>query len=105
MPAFPATECADCGELYGFPVVACRDCGCESFETRELDGSGIVYARTTIRVPGADHQGQEPFEVCVVDLADDIRITARVLDNPELGPDDSVQFVEARDGVFFFEAA
>ncbi|WP_332898445.1 Zn-ribbon domain-containing OB-fold protein [Haladaptatus sp. CMSO5] len=105
MPAFPATECADCGELYGFPVVACRACGSESFEAHDVVGSGTVYARTTIRVPGADHQGQEPFEVCVVDLAADIRITARVLDNPGLSPGDSVQFVEARDGVFFFEAA
>ncbi|MFC6732089.1 MULTISPECIES: Zn-ribbon domain-containing OB-fold protein [unclassified Haladaptatus] len=105
MPAFPATACADCGEVYGFPVVACRACGGESFEVNELPGEGTVYARTTIRVPGADHQGQEPFEVCVVDVADAVRVTARILDNPGLEPDDAVQFVEERDGVFFFEAA
>ncbi|KTG10738.1 hypothetical protein AUR64_05975 [Haloprofundus marisrubri] len=103
---FPATRCADCGALYGHEAFVCRECSSEEFEDAPLDGSGTVYARTTIRVPGSDQQGEEPFEVAVVDVggAESVRVTARIEDNPEVGPEDPVEFVERRDGVFYFEA-
>lgn len=91
---------------YGHTAYVCRDCGSEGFEEVSVAGSGTVYARTTIRVPGSDHQGEEPFEVAVVDVGgdDSVRVTARVEDNPGLGPEDPVEFVERRDGVFYFRA-
>ncbi len=105
--SFPASRCADCGTLYGHPVYACRECSSESLEDASIDGDGTVYARTTIRVPGSDHQGQEPFEVAIVDVGSEetVRVTGRILENPELGPDDPVTFLERRDGTFYFEAA
>lgn len=106
-PKFTALRCTDCGELYGHCVSVCRDCGCETLDNALLDGSGTVYARTTIRVPGSDHQGEEPFEVCVIDVGGEkrVRVTARVDDNPGLGPGDPVAFIERRDGAFHFRAA
>ncbi|QCJ47113.1 Zn-ribbon domain-containing OB-fold protein [Haloprofundus sp. MHR1] len=106
-PRFPATRCADCGLLYGHEAYICRECGSETFAEAPLDGTGTVYARTTIRVPGSDQQGEEPFEVAVVDVGGEetVRVTARLEENPELGPDDPVEFVDRRDGVFYFRAA
>ncbi len=103
--AFPASRCSECDTLYGHHVYACRECSSESIELAPIEGSGTVYARTTIRVPGSDHQGQEPFEVAIVDVGHEetVRVTARITDNPELEPGDPVAFLEERDGAFFFE--
>lgn len=74
-------------------------------ERHLISGHGTVYATTTIRVPGAEFQGEEPYEVCVVDVGEDesVRVTARLTDSekPTLG--DEVKFVEQQDGVFHFE--
>ncbi|WP_224447955.1 Zn-ribbon domain-containing OB-fold protein [Haloprofundus salilacus] len=105
-PSFPAQRCADCGLRYGHGAHVCRQCGSEAFEDAPLSGEGTVYARTTIRIPGSDQQGEEPFEVAVVDVggAESVRVTARIEENPGLGPDDPVEFVERRNGVFYFRA-
>lgn len=74
-------------------------------ERHLISGHGTVYATTTIRVPGAEFQGDEPYEVCVVDVgtAESVRVTARLTDGkkPTLG--DEVKFVEQQDGVFYFK--
>ena len=109
--SFPATRCASCGELYGHRPSVCRACGSETFDDESLPGEGRLYASTTIRVPGADHQGQEPFAVGLVDVGGDerVRVTAR-LDVAEerageLTPESPVTFVEERDGAFVFRPA
>lgn len=104
---FPASRCTECSTLYGHPVYACRACSSESTELSPIDGHGTVYARTTIRVPGSDHQGEAPFEVAIVDVGRDetVRVTARITGNPELDPGDPVAFLERRDDTFYFEAA
>lgn len=74
-------------------------------ECQLISGHGTVYATTTIRVPSAEFQGEEPYEVCVVDVGQDesVRVTARLTDDekPRLG--DEVEFVEQQDGIFHFE--
>jgi uncharacterized OB-fold protein len=106
VPAFPASKCPECSALYGHPVHACRVCLSESIEPSPIDGHGTVYARTTIRIPGSDHRNEAPFEVAIVDVGRDetVRVTARILGNPETGPGDPVAFLERRDGAFYFEA-
>jgi uncharacterized OB-fold protein len=105
---FPARACAECGELYGHEPSVCRECGAEAFETETLSGSARLYASTTIRVPGSDHQGQEPFVVGLVDVADAVRVTARIdgvdADDPDgrPTPDEPLEYVERRDGTFHF---
>ncbi len=106
--AFPARVCVDCGTLYGHEPSVCRECGAEAFETEPLSGSARLYASTTIRVPGSDHRGQEPFVVGLVDVADAVRVTARVegVDGLEDGerpePGAPLEYVERRDGSYFF---
>lgn len=106
-PSFPAERCRDCDVRYGHPVYVCRECGSEELEDASVEGSGTVYARTTIRVPGSDHQGEEPFEVAVVDVGeeDTVRVTARIEGNPGLEPGDRVTYVDRRDGAFYFRPA
>ncbi|MEF8843756.1 MAG: OB-fold domain-containing protein [Haloarculaceae archaeon] len=110
-PEFPARACAECGELYGHEPSVCRECGAESFETETLSGSARLYASTVIRVPGSDHQGQEPFVVGLVDVADAVRVTARVegVDGVEgderPAPDAPLEYVEEREGTFYFRPA
>lgn len=110
-PEFPARVCAECGELYGHEPSVCRKCGAESFEADPVSGSARLYASTTIRVPGSDHQGQEPFVVGLVDVADAVRVTARIegVDGVEDGerpaPDTPLEYVEQREGAFYFRPA
>ena len=105
---FPARACTECGELYGHEPSVCRACGAETFETEPLSGAARLYASTVIRVPGSDHRGQEPFVVGLVDVADAVRVTARVEgvegeERPE--PDSPLEFVERREGTFYFRPA
>lgn len=108
---FPARACAECGETYGHEPSVCRECGVETFETEPLPGSAQVYASTTIRVPGSDHRGQEPFVVGLVDVADAVRVTARIegidAGDPEARPAPGVplEYVERREGAFYFRPA
>lgn len=101
---FTAYRCPNCGELYGRSPAACRDCGNERFDVESLSGLGRLYASTVIRVPGSDHQGQEPFVVGLVDVGEDetVRVTARIRGERRLPPDTPVTFVEAHDGTFVF---
>lgn len=109
--AFPARACAECGALYGHEPSVCRECGAESFETEPVPGSARLYASTTIRVPGSDHRGQEPFVVGLVDVADAVRVTARIegVDGVEDGerpaPEAPLEYVEEREGAFYFRPA
>lgn len=103
MSEFPAVRCSDCGALYGHPAPACRECGSETFEEHPVAGEGAVYASTVIRVPGADHQGEEPFEVILVDLPEGIRVTGRIEGVADLSLGDEVVFQAEQEGTFFFE--
>ena len=104
-PEFPARACADCGERYGHEPSVCRECGAETFEDHPLPGSARLYASTVIRVPGSDHRGQEPFVVGLVDVADTVRVTARIEADERPEPDTPLEYVERREGAFHFRPA
>jgi len=101
---FTAYRCADCEELYGRAPAACRACGSETFDAAELSGRGRLYSSTVVRVPGSDHQGQEPFVVGIVDVGDEetVRVTARLEGECRYDPDSPVAFVESREDTFVF---
>lgn len=107
MTSFPTTVCPECDEQFAYRIHVCRECGNESLERQRISGEGSVYARTTIRVAGTDHEEETPFEICVIDVGDEqqVRVTARVRDNPKLWAGDRVVFDEEVDGVFYFREA
>jgi uncharacterized OB-fold protein len=49
-----------------------------------LSGRGTLTSFTTIRVPPTAFQGQEPYDIAVIDLEEGLRVTARLL-VPERG--------------------
>lgn len=104
MPSFPATSCTNCDVIYGHRVILCRECQSNKLSPLSIDGNGTVYASTTIRVAGSDHESQEPFEVCLVDVGEEqsVRVTARIQGATGLTPGDNIEFVEVVDDVFFF---
>lgn len=105
MSRFPATRCADCGTVYGHHASICRDCHGDQMEGHLISGRGTVYATTTIRVPSTEFKGDAPYAVCVVDVGteESVRVTARLTDREDAEPGDEVQFVEQRNGTFYFE--
>ena len=105
MSQFPATQCVECGSVYGHHTAVCRECLGEQLDPHSISGHGTVYATTTIRVPGAEFEDDAPYEVCVIDVGDDesVRVTARLTDHADPDPGEDVQFVEERHGAFYFE--
>jgi uncharacterized OB-fold protein len=43
-----------------------------------LSGRGTLTSFTTIRVPPTVFQGQEPYDIAVIDLDEGLRVTARL---------------------------
>lgn len=105
MSQFPATECGDCGTVYGHPPDVCRNCQSDTLDERPIPGTGTVYATTTIHVPSATFQDEAPYEVCLVDVGSEesVRVTARLTDRHDLNPGDDVRFVEQRNQTFYFK--
>lgn len=106
MSRFPATKCSECGTVYGHQLEICRECNAESLVEFLINGTGTVYAKTTIRVPGTAFQDEAPYEVYLVDVGNEesVRVTARLTGIHDLNPDETVKFVEKRDSTFYFES-
>lgn len=105
--AFSAQICANCEVVYGHRPTVCRECGSETFEDHNLSSQGRVYASTVIRVPGSDHQNQEPFSVALVDIGEDlsIRVTARLRSEKRPDPGTPVEYLGQGGGAFWFRLA
>lgn len=104
MTTFPGWICETCGDVFGHEPEICRSCGSHSIETYPLSGCGTVYASTVIRVPGNTVDRDEPFEVCLVDVDENVRVTGRIDGTPGLSPDDTVQYIGKSNGAYLFEA-
>jgi hypothetical protein len=55
-------------------------------EEVELNGRGTILSFTTIRVPPETFKGKEPYHIAVIELPEQIRLTARLVGGePEIG--------------------
>lgn len=70
--------CEKCGETFMPPKYICSKCSSANLKRFDLSGKGEILTYTTIRVPPAQFQGQEPYDVAIVKLAEGLRITARL---------------------------
>ena len=68
-------RCGDCGRHVFYPRVLCHHCGGGRLDWVEASGHGIVYATTVIR--RRPEEGP-PYNLCLVDLAEGVRLTSRV---------------------------
>lgn len=80
----PYQHCEDCGKSVFFPRVLCNNCGSTALGWRESAGLGTVYSATTVHERNAD-----PYTVALIDLAEGIRVMARLdgatPDEPPIG--------------------
>lgn len=104
MAEFSATVCKSCGQTYGHDVDVCESCLEDRFRTEQISGKGKVYAKTTIRAPAKGFTDEAPFNVYVIELAEDIKVTGRVIEEKTVPTETSVMFSHTDDGVFYFTA-
>lgn len=75
----PLKACASCGKIAIPPVYVCRKCG--NSETRDalVPGKGTIYTHTTIRIAPEAYRDQAPYDIAIVELAPELRVTARIV--------------------------
>ncbi|MGI9263328.1 MAG: Zn-ribbon domain-containing OB-fold protein [Gammaproteobacteria bacterium] len=68
-------QCQDCQRSIFYPRVLCPHCGGLNLEWRASEGAGSIYSFTWVdNVP----EGQQPYNICLVDLAEGVRVLSRV---------------------------
>jgi len=76
---FEIQRCAACAQHVFYPRVLCPHCGAEKLEWVAPSGRGTVYSTTVVRRKPAD--GGD-YNVCLVDLAEGVRMMSRVATVP-----------------------
>jgi len=76
---FEIQKCSACGRHVFYPRVLCPHCGTGDFGWVAASGRGTVYATTVVRRKPAD--GGD-YNVCLVDLAEGVRMMSRVVSVP-----------------------
>ncbi len=93
-------EC--CGIESVTKKVFCSSCGKEIVNETEVPDEGIVYSFTVIQVPPAQFAHLAPYTVALVQLKNsNAKITARILENVEIG--DQVSLDSIVDGAYVFK--
>ncbi|PWB79668.1 MAG: hypothetical protein C3F08_06185 [Candidatus Methylomirabilota bacterium] len=98
MGLFEAFVCDGCTRVSVRADRCCRYCGASAVLPVILSGHGTLASFTTIRVPPTVFQGQEPYNIAVIDLDEGLRVTARltVAEGREATIGDPVIFEEMR---------
>ena len=76
---FEIQQCAACARHVFYPRVLCPHCGAEKLDWVAASGRGTVYSTTVVRRKPAD--GGD-YNVCLVDLAEGVRMMSRVAGLP-----------------------
>jgi uncharacterized OB-fold protein len=76
---FEIQKCAACARHVFYPRVLCPHCGSDRLEWVAPSGRGTVYSTTVVRRKPAD--GGD-YNVCLVDLAEGVRMMSRVAQIP-----------------------
>lgn len=76
---FEIQKCAVCARHVFYPRVLCPHCGAGKLDWVAASGRGTVYSTTVVRRKPAD--GGD-YNVCLVDLAEGVRMMSRVVTVP-----------------------
>ena len=76
---FEIQKCASCARHVFYPRVLCPHCGAGELGWVAPSGRGTVYSTTVVRRRPAD--GGD-YNVCLVDLAEGVRLMSRVVSLP-----------------------
>ena len=100
-----AIKCKGCNQLFMPPKYICPECGGPETEELPLSGKGVISTYTTIRVPPSGFEDQAPYDLVVVDLAEKLSVTGRLIaeegKKPEIGA--AVSFVKKEGGAYWFK--
>jgi uncharacterized OB-fold protein len=100
---FLTTCCAACGKFSFPPKPFCPHCWHREITWQDLSGHGILYAATVIHAAPTVFKTESPYRVCIVDLAEGIRLATRLISAAPVALDTQVQLVvlRYRDGRLF----
>jgi len=100
-----AIKCRGCDQLFMPPRYICPECGGSEQEEVRLSGKGVVSTYTTIRVPPSGFEDQVPYDLVVVDLAEKLSVTGRLVAEEGKKPDigTPVSFVKKEGGTYWFK--
>lgn len=93
-------QCLDCERWQFYPRAFCASCSSFHLKWQEVSGNGVIYACTLIhRAPSPELQERTPYLLCLVELAEGVRMLSRLADGdfavPEIG--DAVRVVVHRE--------
>jgi uncharacterized OB-fold protein len=74
--------CRDTGQFQHYPRPVSIYTGSRNLEWREVSGRGVIYASTTVRIPGPGVEGRIPLPVVTVELDEGVRIIGNILGAP-----------------------
>lgn len=75
-----AGKCKKCGKVFFPPRLVCDACKAEEFEMVVLPREGKIVSFTEVHTPASNFSDEAPFAVGVIDLGDDVKILAQVVD-------------------------
>ena len=77
-------KCNDCGKVIGTPKQLCSKCQGGNLSIVTLSGRGSVAGFTVVNVPAPKFEQYAPFAVAHINLEENAKITARLIDiDPE----------------------
>lgn len=94
-------QCSNCQYETMIAIRFCPKCRQQSFQEMTVPSEGIVYSFTTIRVAPPEYEAYAPYQVALVSLTNNLRVTAFMQEEIAIG--DEVVFKEVRDSAFVFE--
>ena len=100
----PVIECKQSKALGFPPQPVCRKCGSTDLVETGIDGNGTVYTHTTIRVAPAAYRDQAPYDIAIIELKPDLRISARLsgIASDEIKIGDKVAFQKVDENGYWF---
>lgn len=96
-----ANECSNCHYQTITELAFCPKCQQQAFKEITVPNEGTVYSFTTIRVAPPEYIRYAPYQVALVALTNQLKVTAFIQQEVAIG--DSVVFKEVRDNAYVFE--
>lgn len=75
-----ASRCKKCGYIAFPPRLVCPRCKNREFEIIKLKDEGKIVSYTIIRVPPEQFTDQAPYAIGIIELNNEVRITAQIVD-------------------------
>lgn len=93
-------ECSGCQQKFVQQKWICPTCKNTEFVNRVVAGEGKVYSHTTIHISSKEFAHLTPYTIALIELNDQLRVTARVQDRVKIG--EEVTCISTEDNYYLF---